>query len=571
MRKKSVIILVTASLISLCIIAYKFNNKDKDIKPKDSVIYSDFGETRIALTPEKLPQAAKLRGDTLIVGINAPEGKFNPVYCNSIDDNWVCNLIFEGLISHNASGEPIKNLAESWTVSDDGKTYSFKLKENIKFSNGSKLTAEDVGFTYTALCDKGYSGAYENVFKLLQGYEEYKKGDNRAVTGIKVINPYEISFNFKEKNAALINGFTIGILSKEYYNFGKGNIDDLKEKLMKPMGTGPYLLDSFKQGEEVSLVKNKSYWAESPQIQKIIMKVEGNLSNIDRLITGELDIAKVASTPNNISKLKDAGFLNIHLYEDNGFQYIGLNLRKDKFRDKKVRQALTYGLNRQAFVQGYYGEYGWVSNVPYSKASWAYPKVIDNEYNYDKEKAKKLLQESGFRLQEDGFRYDDLGRRFTINWITYDGNAYVEQLINRVKEDWKAIGVEVIEEVVPFDTLVQRVFQSQDFEMYNMAWRLGVDPDPSPMFSLSEDVPRGYNAVGFRNPEGEKLIIAALKEPDKEKRKELYEKFGKVANEDLPYIYINGNMETYAVSARIKNLELSPYVDWTDSIKKIKS
>jgi peptide/nickel transport system substrate-binding protein len=571
-RKKSFAVVVI--LFILVFFYYLYNNdKNKGGKKENfgpSIINSEYGEKRIAQSPEKLPEGAKLRKDSLAVGISSNKGDFNPIYCNSIEDTWVCNLIFEGLISHDIKGEVVGKLAESWSISEDGKTYSFKLKNNIKFSDGLKLTAEDVKYTYTALCDSSYGGVYSKVFKLLKGFEEYNKGDAKEVTGIKVLSPNEISFTFKEQNYSLINAFAIGIISKEYYSFDKGNIGAIEEKNKNPMGTGPYILSLLKDNEEIQLTKNQSYWGSMPNIKNIIMKVKDKRTIIEGLLSGELDIGKIAAIPNNINKLQASGFLDLYLYDDNSFQYIGLNLRNSKFKDKKVRQALTYGLNRKAFVQDYYGEYAWTCNVPFSKASWAYPKTALEEYAYDKEKANKLLQDSGLTLRQDGFRYDEAGKRFTINWVTYENNAYVESLINRVKDDWKAIGVEIKEEVLPFDNLVEKVFCSQDFEMYNMAWKLGIDPDPSPMLSFSEDSPGGYNAVGWRNVEGEKLMKEALKERSVDNRKAIYQVLGRLVNDELPYIFINGNKEVYAVNSRIQHLELSTYADWTDNISRIK-
>jgi peptide/nickel transport system substrate-binding protein len=567
--------LATIAILFIILFCYYVDNnyKDQGGKKKDlgpSIIYSEYGEKRVAQSPEKLPETARLRKDSLVVGISSNKGSFNPIYCNSIEDTWVCNLIFEGLIGHDLKGEPVGKLAESWSISEDGRTYSFKLKNNIKFSNGLELTAEDVKHTYTALCDSSYEGVYSKLFKLLIGFDEYNKGNANEVSGIKVLSPNEVSFTFKEQNYSLINDFTIGIISKEYYSFSKGNISAIEEKNKSPMGTGPYILNLSKESQEIQLTRNENYWSNMPEVKNIIMKVKDSGDIVKGLLSGELDIGRVAAVSDNINKLQVSGFLDLHLYDDNSFQYIGLNLRNNKFKDKKVRQALTYGLNRKAFIQAYYGEYGWACNVPFFKLSWAYPKTALEEYAYDKEKANKLLQDSGLTLKEDGFRYDEAGKRFSINWVTYENNSYGQSLINRVKEDWKAIGVEVKEEVLPFDNLVEKVFCSQDFEMYNMAWKLGIDPDPSPMFSFGEDSPGGYNSVGWRNATSEKLIKEALKERNLDNRKDIYEVWARLINEELPYIFINGNKEAYAVNLRIKNLELSTYVDWTDNIKKIK-
>ena len=116
-------------------------------------------EVLAAANPEKVPTAAKNRKDTIIIGFAAPEGKFNPIYTSSVDDSYVVGLVFEGLMSNDVQGNPIGKIAKKWEISKDNKTYTFHLNKGIKFSNGEELTAKDVEFTYTAMCDPKYDGS----------------------------------------------------------------------------------------------------------------------------------------------------------------------------------------------------------------------------------------------------------------------------------------------------------------------------------------------------------------------------------------------------------------------------
>jgi peptide/nickel transport system substrate-binding protein len=550
-----------------------FAGCDKDKHDNENLIYDNMHKTSYeeiikAAIPENNPEVAINRRDTLIVGINTPNGKFNPLYANSIYDSWVCSLVFDGLTANDDKGSIIPNVAKQWAVSEDGKTYTFTLRENVKFIDGSELTAEDVAFTYTALCDPKYYGIYGNSFKALVGYRDYTEGSAKEVAGIKLINKYEIAFSFTEARASLLYDFAIGILPKKFYDFKKGDIGVLEEKLLKPIGSGAYKLNQYNIGKEILLERNPAYWKGQAAIPNITLKISDDIMNAKGVITGDIDIGRVSTTIQNVKALKEAGFLELHLYDSNGYQYIGLNLRNEMFKDKKVRQALLYGLDRKAFIDAYYGGYGTTYNIPLAKCSWAYPKEI-NEYGYDKEKANRLLDEAGWQLREDGLRYDKKGKKFSIKWSTYEGNKYVENLIPIVKESWKQLGVEILEERMPFSKLVEKVYDKQDFEMYNMSWILALDPDPSPIFSKEEEVPGGYNAVGWINDENDKLIKAALKEMDQEKRKEIYKEWAKLANEELPYLYINQNKELYAVNSRVKNLKLSPFIDWTVNINKL--
>lgn len=549
-------LLATMMLLTSCGGGKKVDTSKKDV-----------AEVIKATNPSKLPDASKNRKDTLIVGTTAPSGKFNPIYSDSVYDSWVAGLVFEGLISNDEQGNPTPLIAKEWKVSEDGKTYTFTLNQGVKFSDGTELTAEDVAFTYTAICDPSYDGPRADAVSKLVGYKEYnedKEGKVKEVSGIKVIDKYTISFTLTEPKAPAIYDFGYGIMPKHIYNFEKGNIKPLKDKFLTPVGAGPYLLKSYKAGQEIVFEKNKNYWRGEPKIAQIIMKVTNSDTSVQELSAGNVDIDKIETKPEVIDSVKKAEFIDIYSYPANAYRYIGLNLRDEKFKDKKVRQALAYGLNRKALVDGFYKGLADVCNAPVSKVSWAYTNEV-NQYEYNVEKANKLLDEAGWVKKEDGYRYKD-GKKFTVHFLVPTGRKFYEYLVPVAQENWKQIGVELIPEPMEFGTVAQKVYDEQKFEMYTMGWSLSIDPDPSAIFSIEQDKLGGFNSVGWRNEESEKLMKEGLKETDQNKRKEIYNKWVKLANEELPYIFLVQEKDTYAVSAKVKGLRLSPFTDWTYDI-----
>ena len=291
-------------------------------------------EVLAAVNPEKLPQTAGNRKDTLIIGVTAPGGKFNPIYTSSIDDSYVTGLVFEGLMTNDVQGVPIGKVAKKYEISKDNKTYTFTLNKGIKYSNGKQLTAKDVEFTYTAICDPKYDGERKDSVDKLVGYKEYNKGDAKTVVGIKVIDDYTISFTLTDVKApALSSDFSYGIMCKSYYTFEKGNIDKLKESFLKPMGSGPYIFKEYNTGQETNFEKNPTYWKGEAKINKVTLKVTNSKTNIQSLSSGEVDIDKIANAPENIQMLQSTGFIEMQLYPDNSYGYIGLNLKDEKFKD----------------------------------------------------------------------------------------------------------------------------------------------------------------------------------------------------------------------------------------------
>ncbi|KYH30886.1 oligopeptide-binding protein AppA precursor [Clostridium tepidiprofundi DSM 19306] len=516
--------------------------------------------------PEKNPQVAKNRKDTLIVGTVAPKGDFASIYSSTVYDMWVCDLLFTGMVTNDVQGNPIPDIA-TWDISDDGLTYTFHLKKGIKFTDGTELTADDVAFTFTAICDPKYDGLRSDAVNNLVGYDEYHDGDAKTVSGIKVIDPYTISFTLKQRDVQAIWNFGYGIMPKHYYDFKKGDWKHVKDMLLKPMGSGPYKLKGYKAGQEVSFEANPNFWKGSPKIKNIIMKVTNSDTEIQELKTGGVDVQGIAIKPKNINMVKAAGFIDIQIYPSNGYGYIGWNLRNPMFSDKRVRQALMYGLNRQGFIDTYFKGYAQTCNVPISQVSWAYTDKV-NPYKYNPEKAKQLLDEAGWKLHDDGFRYKD-GKKFTIHWMTSTGSKYVETLIPIVKDNWGKLGIEVIPEYMEFSTLCQKVYDKQDFEMYNMGWSLSIDPDPSGIFGKDQTEPGGSNAVGWVNEESQKLMDAGKKEMDQEKRKEIYQKWAVIVNDELPYLFLSTGKAGFAINHRVKNLHVSSYIEWTHDIWKV--
>lgn len=520
-----------------------------------------------ASNPSALPDAAKNRTDTLIVGTTDPKGEFVPIYSSTLYDSWVNNLVFDGLIYNNEKGEPVPNVAESYEVSEDGKTYTFKLNKGIKFTNGQELTAKDVAFTFTSICDPGYDGPRMDAVSNLVGYEEYNKGDAKNVEGIKVIDDYTISFTNKNVDAAGIWNFEYGIMPESVYKFEKGNFQAVKDKLLEPVGSGAYKFVHFKPGQEVKFEKNPDYWKGEPKIPYIVMKVTNAQTLLQELMAGTVDIDRVGAKPENIDPLKQAGFLNLDLYMKNGYGYIGLNYGSDKVKDPKVRQALLYGLNREGFMQSYYQGYGQVYNSHILPTSWAYNPDVP-KYEYNPEKAKELLDEAGWKDTNGNGVRDKDGVELELQWLTYTGSKYVDALIPIVQQSWEQIGVKVTPELMEFGTMMDKV-NNREYDIFNGAWNLSIDPDPSGIFAISQDVPGGFNNIGWRNEEADKLLKEGKGTTNQEERKKAYAEWQLKFSEDVPYILIGDAQEMFASNSRVKGYNPSTYIDWTHDVYKL--
>lgn len=508
------------------------------------------------------------REDTLVIGIDAPEEVFNPLYWESAYDKYVVDTIFEGLLTVDEEGLLIEAMAEKYEISEDGLTYKFTLKDGLKFSDGSPLTTEDVAFTYTAACDPSYDGIadFVNVTKI-KGSKAYKEGTADSIEGINIIDDKTIEFTLEEVNADAVYDFTTGILSKAYYGkeYSQGNLDYIKAYHKTPLGSGQYKLIETKAGQEVVLEANENYHNGKPNIPNLIYKVTSTETRMQLLQTGEIDMDMVTVNKDNVDALKEAGFLDLHIFPTNGYGYIGMNLENPKFQDIKVRQALAYGLNRQEIVNAVYaGGFADVINVPQSKESWAYY-AGDNKYEFNKEKAIELLEEAGWKVGDDGIREKD-GVKLEIKFTATSPNVVNDALIPVAKANFEELGIKFEAEQMDFNAVIEKV-NNMDFEMFFMAWGLTPSPDASNIFASNGS----QNNTGYANPELDALFNEGLKETDVEKRKEIYKEIYQILNEELPYIYLYQRRDMWVVNSRVKGFEnqITPYKDYPASLYKL--
>lgn len=504
--------------------------------------------------------------NTIILGMEEAKGEFMPVYYSTSYDGYAIGYIFDTLLSNDEEGNPIPHVAEEWEISEDKKTYTFHLRDDVKFSDGEPLTAEDVEFTYLVMADPEYDGRYFSKPERLEGYEEYHEGDADNISGLEVIDDHTIAFTFKEAESTNIWECNMGIMPKHYYDFEKGDIDALKAKMQEPLGSGPYILENYEPKQFIEYTANEDYFLGAPKIENLILKFIKSETEIQEAEKGTVDIVlQAVTTPENKEIIDGLDYLHINDYPNNGYCFLGWNLEDPRFQDKKVRQALAYGFNRQEFVDVFFKGHGQVCHTPISQVSWAFTDELReklNEYEYNPEKAKQLLDEAGWKEGADGIREKD-GQKLDFTFSTFQDVEWIDRLIPMLKADWEKIGVNVEPNLLEFNALSDLVFQDRDFDIFSLCWDLSIDPDSSDVFHSKEAAEGGNNAVAFKNDKNDELLEAGIKEFDPEKRKEIYEEWGLLMNEELPYLFVYIRDNWNIVNDRVKNFELSPFVDPT--------
>ncbi|ASZ64097.1 ABC transporter substrate-binding protein [Bacillus cereus] len=513
---------------------------------------------KIAATDKtKVPDKAKNRKDTLVVGISKPGGVFLPYFQQNGWDGNVTSVIFASLVSTDKQGKPIPELAEKWDVSSDQLTYTFHLRKDLKFSDGSPLTADDVAFTLTLLHDKAYEGEVDISQYAVKGGKEYKEGKATSIEGIQVVDPQTIKITTEKVNSQAI--FVLGgtVLSKAYY--GKDykqntSLDYLKDLYGKPLAAGPYKFEKYIPGQEVRFVANENYYAGKPKIQNFIYKITSGDTKLQLFQTGEVDHTGLGTGDEVLEQAKALEFANIQIETAPSFSYIYMNNNKPYLKDKKVRQALIYGLDRKKYVDTALKGYGTVANVPIHPTSWAYTEEGVNKYEYDKEKAKKLLDEAGWKVGSDGIREKD-GQKLKLSYFGPSSAKDSDLLIPIAKENYKEIGVEFNPEFMDFNTMLSKVNKG-DYDLASVSTPITSDPSETAGEYLST---ANETSLGYKNAKVDELIQKGLETVDIEKRKPIYKELYKELSDDPPVILLNYRRTITGYNGNIKGIDPEKY------------
>ena len=498
-------------------------------------------------------------------GLSGIEGNFSPFISSNTYDSYVCSLIFEPLVTVDASGEYVPYLAD-WELSDDKLTYTFTLKDGIKFSDGTDMTAEDVAYSYSVPAEEDYAGPRLNVAN--------------AIADIKVVDDKTVAFTMASASPANIQNFTYGIMSKEYY--AHSSFEELNELNQKPMGSGKFVLEDggYASKQYVKLKTNENYWDSDakPKIDGVYMLEVADDTVLSSLESGEIDMCMPAAKAENVESIESMSNAHLVSYLGNGYTFMCFNTTRPTLAQTEVRQALMYALDRKSFLKAEYGSDDLVSlgMAPISPVSWAYPGNDElNAYDYDLDKAAKMLDDAGWKDTDgDGIRDKD-GTPLHLNWLIYTESTWPGTLSSMAYDSWSQIGVDLEITQMDFNTVSSTVMDAEpgqkDFDIYTMGFSLSIDPDPTgALFDADAYVAGGFNATGFRDDKSQELIAEGLAEFDQDKRAEIYKEWAIRQNELVPTVVIAYRSEIWGIANRVHGLDdLGSYQDFTYFISDV--
>jgi peptide/nickel transport system substrate-binding protein len=465
--------------------------------------------------------------NTLMVALEAEPPELDPNLSSAYVDRQVMASLYDKLVDINQEGEIVPMLAKSWQVSDNGTVYTFKLREDIKFHDGTPFDADAVKFNLDRYQKK----------------DSIRSTEVEPIESVDVVDPTTVRVTLSEPLAPFLAVLTdrAGIMaSPKAVQESGGRISD------KPVGTGPFEFVERVRGDHITVKKYPDYWREGlPKIDKIVYKgIEDENVQYQNLQSGELDL--IDSIPFvQFKTLQENSDYRVSIEPGLGYQGIWLNVTQAPFDNKALRQAVYRLVDREAIVEAVLRNVGGSpANSPFSKESWAYGE--SDEYPpRSVEAAKGLLQEAG---EPNGFSFT----------LKLDPSPTSQQLGQVIQNTLKPAGITVKLEQEEFGTLLEDSTNG-NFQALFLGWSGRIDPDLNIYdFTVSNG---DFNDSGYSNPEVDRLLNEARRVSDKDRRKELYDQVMEILHEDVPYIYLYHNNSTtdFAMQRSVQGFE--PYPD----------
>ncbi|MEK3936319.1 ABC transporter substrate-binding protein [Sporosarcina sp. FSL W7-1349] len=519
--------LIGLSLLAIFLVACSKDNSQNENKNNDEANQEANTSEPVAGGEISMPIAA--------------DPTFNTWHPNAYaESNIVNRIIFTGLTKPGKDLTPAPALAEKWEASEDGLTWTFHLRENVKWHDGEPFTAEDVVFTFNNLVLDGSMGA--------NGASNYK-----SLKEVTMVDEHTVEFHLERPWAALpaYLAFNSEIMPK--HKLGEGdpwNNTDFNKK--NPMGTGPYKIESFLPGQSVILVKNEDFYEGVPNLDKVTYKIVPDANTqIAQAFSKELDYF-VLEDMSALKRIESSKDLEVTSADITRYFWIALNHEDERFKDVRVSQAITHAIDRQAIIDSVMQGYGTIAHGPITPDQEVYYTDEVEQYPYDVEKAKQLLAEAGWEdTNGDGIVEKD-GKPFTITFdIAIQGD--LERIAQLVQQYLIEAGIDVKLNVLEWNAMIQKDIIERDYEMLLNWWSYPTDPDVYAQYS-SENAGTGNNIPGYKDPKLDELLSKGQATSDQEERAAIYREVQEYMSETLPYIYLWYPKELQLRNSKLKGL-----------------
>ncbi|HXA94105.1 MAG TPA: ABC transporter substrate-binding protein [Candidatus Dormibacteraeota bacterium] len=498
----------------------------------------------VLLAAGALTVAPAQQASTLVVGLVAEPVALDPAQVTDLNSNRVGRRVVETLVAFaDETTQIVPGLAESWTISKDGLSYTFKLRKGISFHDGTPFNAAAVKFSIERQINPEHPANKLGKYP----FAAYFFGNVKAV---EVMDDSTVRFILKEPRASFLAILTAGAASIVSPTAAMKLGQDYAAS---PVGTGPFKFATWDHGQRVVLDKNPGYWRFPVKVDHVIFRpITEDQARLTELLTGALDLI-VGTPPDFVDQLENNPKVTLQRQVGAHVWYLGFNNAKKPFDDKRVRQALNYAVNKDAIVRDVLKGTGAVSKGPVLPGTWGDDAGL-KAFPYDPARARKLLAEAGL---PNGFS--------TTLWVPESGSGMQSPVAMStiIQSNLKAVGVTVNLQTMEWGTYLAKL-RTKEQEMFALSWMAGSeDPDLVlyPLLHSSQWTPVGPNRAMYKNPRFDDVLTQARLTTDQAKRAELYREAQRLLQDDPPWIFIDHEVQTAAYAKRVQGFKLHPSFD----------
>ena len=500
------------------------------------------------------------QGGKIIEGATSDIATMNPVLVADVPSRRIVQLIYDDLIQADPkTGEPKARLA-TFSISQDGLTYSYEINAKANWSDGKPIIAQD-WLTGLQAVGKSQKTVRKSSFQDIQGFLDYCvgsatsgcKGTAKTISGVKIdsANPKKFSVTMTKVSCAAIIDLTGYVMPTQVFgkyltDSSKDEIDTAPENAAPTVFSGPFKFSEWRKGDQIILNKNADYWQGAPNVDQYIYKVVANATAVaNGLKTGEITFGTVQAK--DLADMQTVDTVKITKYPSLGYTFIGWNTTSPQapgLADKRVRQALAYGLDMDAIIKAVVFGEATAHVAHHVPVQWAYPDVTLEPYKFDQAKAKQLLAAAGWTPGSDGILVKD-GKKFTLTISTHSDSQERVTVAQVAAEQYKQIGIDAKSAPEAFQGLVTKLTTGDPvLDATIIGWSLGTEPDPYQIWHSSQIPDRAKGTTGFgftffKDPAMDTAIEAARNPTNGDcsiaSRKKNYETFNKILNDNQPY------------------------------------
>lgn len=485
----------------------------------------------------------KVVGDRLNLAMLGSPANLVPFLAGDSGAATIGGSVYQSLLTYDGELNLVPELAESYEVSGDNLTVTFRLRRDAVFSDGSPLTSADVSATFHAITDPNTRTPYADDYMRV----------------VKFMTPdlYTVRVTYGEPFApGLASWAGLPILPAKVIALD----DDFNQTRLKeaPLGSGSYtLLQSRKQQDFLLGANEKS--SRAPWIGQLYYRIIPDQSTQWlELKAGNLDMLEL--TPLAYTRLIDAAWFRqqyaTYRALSSSYVYMGFNLQRAPFDDKRVRQALSYATDREGIIRAVlFGQGEPIASI-FKPGTWAYNTKLA-PYPFDPVRARALLEEAGWVLGADGVRVRD-GKRLEFTVVTNQGNEGRMKTAQILQSLFADVGVKMHIRVQEWSSFLANTVNPRDFDAIMLGWTLPAEPDPFDVWHSSKTKPGEFNVVGFNNAEADTAIVASRRVFDRAERKVHLDRLQEILHEEQPYLWLYAPYSLTAVHRRVQEIKPAP-------------